>query len=191
MRRFRPGWARQKVCSARNDLGAPYTSKTTTVIPLLPRPRSKSPFSSGLRWSSRQLSSSEVDQFSPKMHPRISPVSTSSRKRFCTAIRISPPAPVDPYPWTIFRKWMPSRRARASSWSRRCRASETCGRSCFRLTVLMALPRSGRQSISRASLDRTTEGGCPYMLVSALSPHHRFPGLFIRCPPSLRLALIP
>ena len=114
-------------------------------MPRLHLPRSESLFNSEWACNRRQLCSSVFDQFSPKIHPRISAVSASSCKRLCTAKRMSPPTPLDPYPCTNFRKDCFSRRAREISPFSRCNASWTEGLSDFRLTVLMSKLRFQRE----------------------------------------------
>src|SRR5580698_4463593 len=75
-----------------------FTHSTTIVIPRFRRPRSLSFLSSPFSRISFQLNSSDFDQFSPKMQATNCPASASSRNLFCTAMRISPPTPLDPYP---------------------------------------------------------------------------------------------
>src|SRR5580704_5008189 len=67
------------------------------------------------------------------MHARSSPVLSISRSRFCTAMRMSPPSPDDPYPWINL---MTSRRSVRAVATARCitaNASSTRGIPSFKL----------------------------------------------------------
>src|SRR5579862_5545467 len=86
-------------------------------------------------------------------------------------MRMSPPAPVDPYPCITFSSGCFCWRAKAISRSRRCNASCTPGISDLMFTVLMRFSATPLHSVSSA--------------------RDRFSGFFVRRSPTLSLPLIP
>jgi hypothetical protein len=107
----------------RSGRGRVNVQSTTTVMPRFRLPRSASLLSAGCDFSRPQVCASEVAQSSPKIHAWTAPWSCSSRRRFWTAIRMSPPAPLEPYPWISFTVRHRCCRASASSRSSRASAS--------------------------------------------------------------------
>ena len=79
-----------------SDARLPETSEHDDRDPLVPPAQIVSCFSSGRALMRAHACSSDLAQSSPKMQARISPRPAISVKRLCAAIRISPPAPVDP-----------------------------------------------------------------------------------------------